>query len=70
MAFDVSQPENPSSSRPFSATRRTADFDGEGEFPERLDFVPALASPTGNALLLVTNEMSGNTRAFELSAPQ
>ena len=43
---------------------------GEGEFPERLDFVPVLESPTGKALLLVTNEESGNTRAFELSANQ
>ena len=40
----------------------------DGEEPERLDFVPA-PSPTEPALLLVTNELSGSTRAFELSAP-
>jgi hypothetical protein len=54
----------------FLSNPQGAGFDAEGEFPERLDFVPALESPTGKALLLVTNETSGNARAFELSARQ
>ena len=68
MAFDVSEPESPSFAA-FLGNPRGAGFDAEGEFPERLDFVPA-PSPIEKALLLVTNEASGNTRAFELSANQ
>ena len=68
MAFDVSEPESPSLAA-FLGNPPGAGFDAEGEFPERLDFVPA-PSPVEKALLLVTNEASGNTRAFELSAKQ
>ena len=68
MAFDVSEPEGPSFAA-FLGNPRGAGFDAEGEFPERLDFVPA-PSPFEKALLLVTNEASGNTRAFELTEKQ
>lgn len=34
--------------------------------PEGLDFVPAAESPTGKALLIVANEVSSTTTAFEL----
>jgi hypothetical protein len=34
--------------------------------PERLAFVPASASPSGQALLLVTNELSATTAAYAL----
>ena len=69
MAFDVSHPANPSYAG-FRRTPRGSAWTREGEFPERLDFVPAESSPTKQALLLVTNEASGKTRAYELSATQ
>lgn len=65
MAFDVSNPADPAFAA-FLANPADPGFP-EGENPERLDFVPALVSATGNALLLVTNEVSGRTRAFELT---
>lgn len=64
MAFDVRNPSSPTFAT-FLANPLDAEFP-EGENPERLDFVPAQASATDNALLLVTNEVSGRTRAFEL----
>ena len=71
MAFDVSEPESPLFAG-FIANPPDPAFmtvpKADGEEPERLDFVPA-PSPTEPALLLVTNELSGSTRAFELSAP-
>ena len=68
MAFDVSEPTDPIYAG-FIANPPDAAFP-EGENPERLDFVRASDSPTGRALLLVTNEVSGNTRAFKLDALQ
>ena len=64
MAFDVSDPASPVFAE-FLANPENPAFPA-GEHPERLDFVPAGASPTGSALLLVTNEVSGTTRAFQL----
>ena len=65
MAFDVSQPSSPSFAG-LIANPPGAGF-ADGEQPERLAFVPA-AGPNERALLLVTNEISGNTRAFEENA--
>jgi hypothetical protein len=65
MAFDVRDPSEPTFAT-FLANPADPAFE-EGEYPERLDFVPAQDSATGNALLLVTNEESGRTRAFEVT---
>lgn len=67
MAFDVGDPRHPNFAG-FIANPANAAFP-DGENPERLDFVPASESPTGTALLLVTNETSGQSRAFELGRP-
>ena len=37
--------------------------------PEGIEFVPAAASPTGEPLLLVANEVSGTTTIYRVSAP-
>lgn len=64
MAFDVRQPTHPTFAA-FLPNPPDAAFPA-GENPERLDFVPAQASVTSRPLLLVTNEVSGRLRAFEL----
>ena len=35
--------------------------------PEGLEFVPARESPTGRGLLLVANEVSGTTTAYDVN---
>ena len=62
MAFDVSDPANPR----YAGFATTPSVLVDGDRPERLDFVPASASATGHALLLVTNEASGKIRAYNV----
>jgi 2',3'-cyclic-nucleotide 2'-phosphodiesterase / 3'-nucleotidase / 5'-nucleotidase len=58
IVFDVSAPRRPAFAGLLSR---------EGDVgPEGLDFVPAAESPTGRPLLLVANEVSSGTTAFEL----
>ena len=67
MAFDVGDPRHPTFAD-FIANPANLELFPEGENPERLDFVPASESATGTALLLVTNETSGQSRAFGLTS--
>lgn len=67
MVFDVSDPTNPV----FVEYFNNRDFEGDaaagtaGDLgPEGLLFIPAEESPNGQDLLVVTNEVSGNTSFF------
>ncbi|MEM9124027.1 MAG: choice-of-anchor I family protein, partial [Pseudomonadota bacterium] len=71
MVYDISNPREPELTTYFN--RRN--FDGEPESftaddlgPEGLAFVPADQSPTGEALLIVGNEISGTTSIFAVRA--
>jgi len=66
MVYDVSTPSAPS----FVALANMRDVaeSGKGDLgPEGLDFVAASDSPTGKALLLTGNEVSGTLAVFELT---
>lgn len=60
MVYDISNPRHPEHVAYFHDSNDVA--------PEGLSFVPALNSPTGQALLIVSFEVSGTTRIFEISA--
>ena len=66
-AAHVGDPRHPTFAD-FIANPANPELFPEGENPERLDFVPASESATGTALLLVTNETSGQSRAFGLTS--
>ncbi|MBV5260575.1 alkaline phosphatase [Synechococcus moorigangaii CMS01] len=69
MVYDVTEPM-----APFFVTYTNArNFDGDAEAgtagdlgPEGLLFIPAADSPNGENLLVVTNEVSGNTSIFQI----
>ena len=67
--YDVSRPQSPE----FVQYVNTRDFAGDPEAgtagdlgPEGLLFIPKSDSPTRSPLLVVTNEISGSTRFFEI----
>lgn len=69
MVYDVTDPTDPT----FVQYTNPRHFDGDPEAdtagdlgPEGLTFVPASASPIGNPLLLVGNEVSGSVSIFEV----
>ncbi len=69
MVYDITDPKAPT----YVTYILNADPKGDAEkntagdvAPEGLTFVAAENSPTGNALLVVANEVSGSTTAFEL----
>lgn len=67
MVFDITEPRNASFvdyvvTRDFSAAADSPDAGDLG--PEGLVFVPAEDSPTGEALLIVSSEVSGTTSMF------
>jgi hypothetical protein len=71
MMYDVSQPQAPT----FVEYVNTRDFNetpgpgtGGDLHPENLVFVPAHQSPTGEALLLVSYQVSGSVRIFEIAS--
>jgi hypothetical protein len=69
MVYDVSTPSAPSFVA-FANMRDVAES-GKGDLgPEGLDFVAASDSPTGKALLLAGNEVSGTLAVFELTPAQ
>ncbi len=69
MVYDLTLPENPR----FVSYVNTRDFladvesDGGDLGPEASAFIAADASPTGKALLVVGNEISGSTAFFEIT---
>lgn len=69
MVYDISDPINPQFelyelNRDFS---KPASSPGAGDLgPESLEFIPAIVSPTGYAMLLVANEISGTVTAYEM----
>jgi hypothetical protein len=69
MVYDVTHPKTPCfldyvQNRNFTAAPETAEAGDLG--PEGLKFVSASDSPTGEALLVVGNEVSGTTTLFEI----
>lgn len=69
MIYDVSDPTNPQFelyelNRDFSKPANDPDAGDLG--PEGLEFIPAIVSPTGYAMLLVANEISGTITAYEM----
>jgi len=75
MVFDLTDPENPIFAdyinlRDFTLDDVEANLSLAGDLgPEGLVFISAADSPTGNPLLAVTNEVSGNTRIYEVTIP-
>jgi hypothetical protein len=72
MAYDVSDPANATFAA-YQNTRRFADDPAAGTVdddlgPESLVFIAPADSPTGSALLVVTNEVSGSTLVFGVSS--
>ncbi|MEM7774874.1 MAG: choice-of-anchor I family protein [Pseudomonadota bacterium] len=70
MVYDISNPSAPK----FTTYISSADPKGDVEkgtagdvAPEGLKFIAADVSPTGKAILVVANEVSGSTAAFELN---
>lgn len=70
--FDVTQPWNAF----FVSYTTTRDFAGDAEAgtagdlaPEGLVFIPAVDSPNGQDLLVVTHEVSGTTTVFAVTQP-
>lgn len=71
VVFDITDPTSPS----FVTYVNTRDFSGDAEAgtggdlgPEGIVFVPAGNSPTGEAMLIVSNEVSGSIVLFGLHA--
>jgi DNA-binding beta-propeller fold protein YncE len=69
MVYDITVPASPSflqylNTRDFTQPANTAAAGDLG--PEGLLFIPAADSPTGVALLVVTNEVSGTTAVFSV----
>lgn len=73
MVYDVTQPESASfvqyiNERDFSVVDVEADLAEVGDLgPESIKFVSASHSPTGAAMLIVGNEVSGTTSFFDIS---
>jgi hypothetical protein len=68
--YDVSRPRQPR----FVQYLNTRDFSGDAHAgtagdlgPEGLLFIPKGKSPVDSPLLVVTNEVSGSTRIFEIT---
>jgi len=68
MAYDISKPTNPTFDLYFSSRSYNLDeSEPSGDVaPEGLTFIPAIDSPTGTALLVVANEISGTIALYEL----
>jgi hypothetical protein len=69
MIYDITDPNNVS----FVTYVNNRDFSGDAEAgtagdlgPEGLIFIPASESPTGNDLLVISNEVSGTTTVYEI----
>jgi DNA-binding beta-propeller fold protein YncE len=69
MVYDITDPNSPA----FVQYINTRDFNGDPEAgtagdlgPEGLEFVPASASPNGEALLIVAHEISGSVAIFQI----
>jgi len=65
MAYNITNPLEPVFSTYFNS--RNFVEEGKDSGPEGLRFIPAMDSPTGNALLLVAYEISGTVAVFELT---
>ncbi len=69
MIYDISDPNNPQFelyelNRDFSQTANTS---GAGDLgPESIVFVPSFQSPTGVALVIIANEISGTFSIYEI----
>lgn len=70
MAFDVSNPSNPT----FLAYVNNRDFEADPESPEAGDlgtegllFIPARRSPNGFPLIVASHEISGSTTVFQIN---
>jgi hypothetical protein len=70
MVYNISDPHNPE----FIEYINTRDFDGDAETgtagdlaPEGLTFIPKRISPNNKPLLVVSYEVSGSIRVFEIS---
>jgi hypothetical protein len=71
VVYDVTDPAAPSFVQYVNTRNYAGDpaADTAGDLgPEGLAFVPASASPTARPLLVVTNEISGSTRLFDVAA--
>jgi len=73
LVYNISNPLYPR----FVQYVNSRDFGGDAEAgtagdlaPEGLVFIPATESPTGEALLVAANEVSGSVSVFSFSAPQ
>jgi 2',3'-cyclic-nucleotide 2'-phosphodiesterase (5'-nucleotidase family) len=69
MVYDVTDPMAPSFVQYTNPRIFAGDAVGPDSGPEGLAFVPAVQSPTGNALLLVSNEVSGTVTIYEAHDP-
>lgn len=72
MMFDITSPFEVSFAGYFNDRNFAGDpgTDGAGDLgPEGVLFIPARESPNGQALLVVTNEISGSTAIYQVSAP-
>ena len=75
MVYDISVPEDPqfvqyTNSRDFSVTDVEDPANGVDLGPEGIEFVPANDSPTGEALLLVSHEVSGTLAVYQIDSVQ
>lgn len=73
MTYDITDPSNPV----FVDYLNNRDFTGDPEAgtagdlgPEGLIVIPPDESPTGQSLVVVTNEVSGNTRLFDVTSDE
>ncbi|MFB5086006.1 choice-of-anchor I family protein [Psychrobacillus sp. PGGUH221] len=67
MVYDLSNPFEPEFVRLISSRDYSEDIKGDVS-PEGLRFISAEKSPTGNALLAATHEVSGTVAVYELKA--
>ncbi len=73
MTYDITDPNNPV----FVNYLNNRNFNGDPEAgtagdlgPEGLIVLPSQESPTGESLIVVANEVSGNTRLFDISSDE
>ena len=67
MVHDVSNPEAPVFQRYLTTRSFATSAVGPDSGPEGMVFVPTAASPTGTALLLVGNEVSGTVNIWGIA---
>jgi len=66
MVYDLSNPSQPEFVKYYNSRNFASETPGGDVAPEGLTFVPAVDSPTGNALLLAAHEVSGTIAVYEL----